>query len=66
MAKLFGENLLLVCFQFYTSFEISFRYLNCYVSFIVIIILKLQQISEFWLFVFKYEGGFKISVLLFR
>jgi len=28
-------------------------------SFIVINILKLQQISEFRLFVFKYEGGFK-------
>jgi len=36
----------------------------CYVTFIVINILKLQQISEFRLFVFKYEGWFKFSVLV--
>jgi len=30
------------------------------------ILLNCNKLSEFRLFVFQYEGGFKISVLLFR
>jgi len=47
------------------------EYLNCYVPFVVIIVIKLQQISEFFgFFVSKYAGGiqdfcpFSITVAL--
>jgi len=64
---MFGE-ILVVCIP-YASFKclhIHSEYVPCCIPFIVINNLKLQQISEFRLFLFKYEAGFKISVLLFR
>ena len=52
-----------VCLSLLELFQISFRH------FVVLKlsfgnILKLQQSSEFRLFLFKYEAGFKISVLV--
>jgi len=47
--------------------EISFRFFICCVFFVIIrFSSNCNKLSEFSAFVFKYEGGFKISVLLFR
>ena len=65
--EIIGEIVFFVCLQFHPS--LKFHSVSSFVMFYLLLYVFHQtatNVLSFRLFVFKYEGGFKISVLLFR